>query len=187
MTQNSYNIVKELTGNQPLLNLDPVLITDIKSFCKPIRAIDKPYLLVYGYTNRIIAPKEVKAIQAYAKENNLVTVSVGVHQYWTDIQLNAAPFELLSYFKYASCVVTDTFHGTIFSVKFNRPFCSLVRESNKNKLADLLGRLNLEKQIVTDANEIKKKIDTKINYESVNCLLDAEREKSILYLSEELK
>lgn len=185
--KNTYDVVTQLTNKEPILNLDPVLITDIKSFCKPINPINKPYLMVYGYTNRIKDDAEIQAIKRFARSKNLMTVSVGVHQYWTDYQINANPFELLSYFKGASYVVTDTFHGTIFSVKFNKPFCSLVRVSNKNKLTDLLQRLGLEHQMVTQPENISIALENNMDYNAVNNILETERNKALEYLSRELQ
>lgn len=43
---------------------------------------------------------------------------------------------------YADYVITDTFHGTVFSIKMNTKFCTLVRDSNRNKLEALLNKLD---------------------------------------------
>lgn len=45
---------------------------------------------------------------------------------------------MLAYFINADYVITDTFYGTVFSIKYQIPFATIFRESNKEKLSDLL-------------------------------------------------
>ena len=57
-------------------------------------------------------------------------------------KIEANPFELLSYFCYADYIITDTFHGAVLSIKYSKQFAVWIRDSNKQKLGDLLERLN---------------------------------------------
>lgn len=60
------------------------------------------------------------------------------------------PFELLKAFQNAECIVTDTFHGTLFGAKFGKRMAVLIRESNQNKLEDLTQRLQIQSHVITD-------------------------------------
>lgn len=110
--ENSARIVSALTGRDVEYHLDPVLIYDFEK-----EITDKPelenYILIYGYGNRFSDISEITAIKQFAKTHNKRTVSVGYHQDWVDEKLEGSPFELLSYFKYADYVITDTFHGGV--------------------------------------------------------------------------
>lgn len=96
---------------------------------------------------------------------------------------------MLSYFSNAKEVITDTFHGTIFSVISHKKFVTLVRKSqgtsygNEEKLSDLLTRIDLQKQMTYDIENAENILKQDINYEIVDKFLEKERNRSIKYLS----
>ena len=67
-----------------------------------------------------------------------------------------SPFACLKAFAGAEFVVTDTFHGTIFSTKYAKRFATMVRPSNQNKLTDLIKRLGIEEHLLQDISEIDR-------------------------------
>ena len=100
---------------------------------------------------------------------------------------------MLAYFKNAEEVITDTFHGSIFSVITHRPFTTLIRKSvgdsygNEEKLSDLLKRLKLDQRM---ANKIEatENINRKlIDYAKVDELLEAHRKVAKEYLRKNLE
>lgn len=99
------------------------------------------------------------------------------------------PFEVLAYFKNAEEVITDTFHGTIFSVLTHRPFTTLVRKSvgdsygNEEKLSDLLIRLELIERLTTEIVNVGRINSQNINYLKVDRLLQIHRKQAIEYLN----
>ena len=102
------------------------------------------FCIVYSYYNRIHKKEEIDRIKSFCKKNKLEIVTVGAPQMWVKNHLVLTPFELLKVFKKASFVITDTFHGTIFSVRYSNKFAVLLRDSNKNKLFDLVCRLGIK-------------------------------------------
>lgn len=50
-------------------------------------------------------------------------ISIGAPQMWISKHMVLTPFETLVAFKHAEFVVTDTFHGTIFSAKYAKIYC----------------------------------------------------------------
>lgn len=184
--ENTYRIINDLTGMTPLIHLDPVLLYDYPEsyeYTVPI----KNYLIVYAYTNRI-SPEEAAEIKKYAAEAGKTIVCLGEYQEFCDMYIPATPFELLAYFRNADCVITDTFHGTVFSILQNTPFATIVREStngaygNAEKLRFLLNKFNLAAREVKDINAIKQILNEKIDFESVNDIIKQERKKSMDYL-----
>ena len=99
----------------------------------------------------------------------------------------------IKYFKNAEIIVTDTFHGSIFSIINKKKFVTLVRKSignnygNEEKLADLLCRLKLEDRIIYDISNLEKISNKEINYSDTNNILKAERVKAKKYLKECIK
>ena len=74
---------------------------------------------------------------------------------------------MLKAFQNAECIVTDTFHGTLFGAKFGKRMAVLIRESNQNKLEDLTQRLQIQSHVITDISQLetvlKKELDKKKN------------------------
>lgn len=183
---NSRAIVKELTGKQPELHLDPVLIygyrDEIAAF-DPAPLSDEKYMVVYTYAERIKSKEEIRAIKNYAKANGLKIYTIFCDYTWADrAVLPSTPIEALRWFKGAECVVTDTFHGTIFSIITHSRFATFIRPSNRNKLTSLLSGLTLGNRAVGDMKELGRVLDQSIDYTAVETALDAERHKANEYL-----
>ncbi len=179
--ENTYDFVKKITGIAPVYHLDPVLIYD---FAEEIQLpkLNKPYMIVYSYSNRICDKQVIGAIKDYAKKNGLLTVGVGVFQYWCDKNIPVTPFQTLGYFKNAACVVTDTFHGTVISIKYNKQFVTMVRDSNRNKLQNLLDKFRLSVRGIEATEELAKKMSEKIDYKAANAFLDEEKKRTLSYI-----
>lgn len=177
---NTRFFVEKITGKDALLHVDPVFLTDFDSFI-PEKCWKKPYILIYAYGNRIDATDEIKAIFNYAKKNGLDILSVGMCQRWCK-NVPATAFELLSYVKNAQYIITDTFHGTVFSIKYNKQFCTLIRDSNRNKLGDLLKQFGLMNRCVNNMNDFNEILDTPIDWKTVNDRVEKEINLSREYL-----
>ena len=93
---------------------------------------------------------------------------------------------MLAYFRDAAYVVTDTFHGSVFSIKYNKQFAVIVRDMNNNKLSFLLQQFGLQNRIVSDMERLSAIVDMPINYDKVNEKILSERKRSIRYLAENI-
>ena len=183
--ENSSIIVKALTDKAPLRHVDPVLIYDYTRYM-PSEVKKNDYMIVYTYPGRITDENEIDAIRTYARQQALRVVSIGHYFPWCDEVVVPTPFEVLAYFRDAACIVTDTFHGSVFSIKYNKPFCTIVRNMNNQKLSYLLKQFGLEGRIANDVSRMRTILETPIDYMPVNSLIEAEREKSIQYLASQL-
>lgn len=179
--ENTAEFVKKITGKDSVYHLDPVFIYDFNDEIKE-RKLNYDYVLIYAYSGRINDKREIKAIQQFAKKNSLKTVSAGLYQSWCDKNISADPFELLGYVKNAKYVITDTFHGTIFSIKYNKPFATIIRNSNRQKISYLLNFFDLEKQEVLNIHTLSDILEQDIDYHSINRLIIEEKESSLKYL-----
>ena len=182
---NSVETVQTLTGITPERHLDPVFIYNYDALMpKEVKVHD--YMIVYTYPGRITDPKEISAIQRYAREHQLKLISIGHFFPWCDDVIVAHPFEVLALFKHATCIVTDTFHGSVFSIKYNKPFCTIIRGMNSNKLTFLLQQFGLAGRIVNDTSKLTTVMGREIDYASINEMIANERERSIDYLTTNL-
>jgi len=161
----SEKIAKDVTQRTDInLVMDPTFLYD---FSKNEERYDVEcrYLLVYTYG---FSPEVIEEVKSYAKIHNLLIVSVGFHHSWVDRNILCNPFEFLSLVRSAECIVTDTFHGSIFAIKYKKNFISYGRNKKKvkylleslglsNSLVDI-GHLTEQKMILTDYSEAEVKI-----------------------------
>lgn len=166
-------------------HLDPVLVGDLGNRNHKSVPFGK-YLLVYAYGQRIRTQEEIGAIQAFAKAKKLKTVAIGGSQFWCDYYVPVSPFRMLDYFYHARYVVTDTFHGAIFSVLHKKQFAVILRKTNRNKLTGLLEDLELTDRVAEDMNRLEEILNKPINYEKTEEILQRERVRTRAYLKKQL-
>lgn len=174
--KNTFNLVKTMTQKDVSLVVDPTLL--IKNYSKYEAKINvkSKYILVYGYK---FSKSEIASIKKLKAKTGFKLYSIGMPQMWCDKQITATIFEFLSFIKNSEMIVTETFHGTIFSILYNKNFVSFA--NNKSKLCDLLERFNLESRDASKKNLIPI-LEEKIDYAKVNKLIEKERKKSIDWL-----
>lgn len=173
--------VRNLYDGEIEIHLDPVLMGSLYKREHKQVPLSK-YMIVYAYNNRIRTKEEVETIIRFAKDYNLKLVCFGGVLQWCDLYIPAKPERVLDYFYYADFVVTDTFHGTIFSILNHKKFVSLIRATNKNKLGDLLKRLNLSNRVVTDMSAFQETLLAEIDYEITDSILNKERVNTRNYI-----
>lgn len=189
--RNSLAVVEKLMGEKPEVNLDPVLMYDYMPTIKD-KQIRKDYIIVYAYRSRITL-EEAEEIKAFAKRVNKRLISVSGEMFFCDEHISLNPFDNLNLFRHADYVITDTFHGTIFSIINRKKFVTLIRESkgnsygNQEKLQDLLIRLGLPNRSFSNGkNNLYDCISAEINYDAVFATINAERKHTMNYLYENL-
>ena len=180
---NSSSIVSELTGKTPALHLDPVLIYDFSNERTSIKKIEQKYIILYAYTDRLTKEEE-RYIKAFSKKMKMKIISIGNYQRIADENIACHPFDVFDYFENASYVITDTFHGTIFSIRTHAHFCTILRDSNRNKLHYLLSKLQCADREVSELSDIDKLFLIKKNYVETEKILNSEREKTMNFLKE---
>lgn len=101
---------------------------------------------------------------------------------------NYEPSEFLSYLKGAEYVVTNSFHGTIFSVIFNKKFFTVPHKTRGDRMINFCRKVGLENRIIYDAKQVDKEdIVVNIDYECVNLRLDELKEVGLTYIENALK
>lgn len=185
--QNTFEFVTGITNKKAAINLDPVLIYDFQNDVHYKESSSfrykNRYMIIYSYRNRISDEDEILAIKKFAKDHNLKTVCLGSFQFWADDYVIVDPFEALHYFDNAACVVTDTFHGTVISSIFHKKFAVIIRDSNKNKLEDLVKRLNLSEHVASNAEMIGNRLEYCDDYKKFDSIIIENRNKTMDYLS----
>ena len=150
------DIVREAAGREAAVVLDPTLLLTAEdwSALAAERTVQGEYILCY-----CIAPS--RAIESYlrrlAEETGLPVLQLcGTRRKLhpkARLILDAGPAEFLSLFQNAAYVCTNSFHGTVFSVQFQRPFFTAVapaelQDPERSRTFSLLSRLELTDRIV---------------------------------------
>lgn len=182
--ENSKNFVENLSNITPINHLDPVLVYDFKDNVVNNVNIDN-YIIVYAYPFNL-NDEECKKIKEFAIKHNKKIVSIGNYQKCTDTFIPAHPLEVLPYFEKADFVITNTFHGTIFSIKSHTPFVSFARNYNSEKMTDLLSRLKLEDRMISSLEELEQKFRKETDFCKTDDIIEKEKIRTVEYLKSNL-
>ncbi len=186
--RNSFSIIENLTSKSPYYHLDPVFHYD---FSKELQNVvhHKKYIVVYAYSN--LEPEIKEAVKIFSEKNGLDILCFSGFQGELGTFLDVDPFTMLAYIKNAEYVITSTFHGCVFSIKYKKQFATIVRNYKKNeystefKVVDLLSRFNLEERIISENYDelgtiLEKEIDAKV----IDMYIESTTESGIRYLKD---
>lgn len=126
--------VETLTGMAPELVVDPTLLWDWSSEdLPPLRAAG--YVAVYSW----LSDSEFSEVRRAADARGLAVVCVGCrHRLANENRLGVGPTEWLRMLKHADLVVTNFFHGVVFTLLFGRPLYAHVDGAKRRKLERIL-------------------------------------------------
>lgn len=179
--QSGEKLVNDLTGKTAETHLDPTLLILADKWKKiAVSKIKTPYILIFTANPPVSL---VNFALKLSKEKNLPIyyINDAPHPVKHGINYVVAPTveEFVGYFMNAEYVVTNSFHGTVFSVIFNKSlFVEFRNKSGKNiRSESLLNSLEINREI-TNGNAD----ETHIDWQQVNKKLSLEVERSISYL-----
>lgn len=108
--------------------------------------------------------------------------------------LDAGPKEFLGEIRDAEMVLTNSFHGTVFSMLFHKPFWVFKRNrdsdqgSMNSRITDFLEDFGLAGRLLEDGEVPSlEKLRTPIDYDAVDCILEEKREFSMDWLKTALE
>lgn len=178
--------------------LDPTMLLGYDDWDRMTsgRIIETPYVLLYSFSDyrfkhQLVEYYNKKGIQVfyipYAKQKyNTFDGKCKMIPLW-----DVGPREFLSLIKYADVVYTDSFHGTVFSILFNKEFYVYNRSngnrrtSMNSRISDLLKTFGLEEQLQS-SEELDFSNRRSIEYNVINYKLRKSREFSIDWLKKAL-
>ena len=166
--------------------LDPVLLLSKDDWSKiAIKPKEENYLLIYTVPQ---SNKVWEMARMIAKEKGLRIVEIRPYAEpgnSKNIMRHASPQQFIGYFKHASYIVTTSFHGTAFSLKFEKEFVTLKFGSAVDDRANnLLKSVGIEERMVSIGSlQIPNK---EINYSVVTPKLEEQIEISNKFIVESL-
>lgn len=183
---------------------DPVFLLRKEEWCDFSTSVDKkfdirtPYLFAYLLGDD---KERRKAIKVFAEKNSLKIVAI--YHVWRRYNeadngfadysfMDVGPREFVKLLSNAACVMTDSFHGTAFSLIFNKAFYNFSRfphgdkKALNSRLKSILEEYELEDRMVHIDDIYRLKIKA-IDFNKVNRLTEERRERAIAYLDECLR
>lgn len=190
---------KEILAQQGIPSevvLDPTLLLDAKKWSDISEKCDicfsEKYLLIYSVEQK----KQDQLIDYYAriiaKQRNLKIYQVSYSGTAKRLGCadeffgHATPDVFLSLMKNASFVVVSSFHGTAFSINFNKEFLTISANRFNSRVKNLLDLTNLGDRMISD-NRYDIQMMKNIDYKNVNIRIEEARERSIFILNDMLK
>ena len=179
--------IKEHVNVEVQKVLDPTLLLDREDYdkitCKE-RLENEKYILLYARRRN---DKMTAYADKLAKENGWKVIDISLqatnatkHRMFYEAGIQ----EFLSLVKNAEFVVTNSFHGMIFSVQFNKQFVIFSREQCNTKIAELLELFGLSDRMLITG---KEKYNNDIDYKDIFLRIIPEIEKSLKYLNGNLE
>ena len=181
-------LIREAAGREARLVLDPTLLLTGEQWGElavPPKE-QGPYILCYFVSD----PGEVAPyVQALARRTGWPIVQLaGARRKIPgarEIVFDAGPREFLGLFQHAACVCTNSFHGAVFSLQFDRPFFTSMSPKERSeptfsRIYSLLSRLGCAGRIIgLDGTD---DVDAPVDYGAVHQKLSQARADSLAYL-----
>ena len=154
-------IVEDLTNKTATVVLDPTMLFDASRWSemerKPDWAVDNNYILIYYLGDTIDQKKIFDQLYDENEEYKSYRV-IDISDPNIPEQYSITPDEFLWLVHHAALMVTDSFHGTVFSILFGTPFCASPRidlgASMYSRLDSLFELLGVKREgLVTDVKE----------------------------------
>lgn len=193
-------IVKKLTGKDVPLVCDPTLLLEFKYWQQlrgEVPIITEKYIFCYflgknrkhrEFANKV---KENTGYKIITLTHLIEFVKIDIN--FSDAQpFDVGPSEFINLISNAEYILTDSFHGSIFSILFNKDFFVFKRfsdgksDSTNSRIDSLLNSLGLKDRNLNQFEDVTSCLKLKINYKIVNEKLDEFRKFSENYLHESL-
>ena len=175
------DLCKEHFGVDATLVLDPTLLLNKEDYGKVCNDVQRKEKHIFVYS--LVVSEGVLAVAEKVAE--AMGLSIIVKQAGRKVKKEDTIEDWFAEFRDADYVVTDSFHGMVFSIIFNKPFSIVMNPSGGNdRYLSLLSQLGLMERIVSD--ELQP-VFSAIDWSDVNHRLTELRKASFEFLKTNLK
>lgn len=195
---NAVELVRHLSGKSAQWVLDPTLLltkdnwNEIAVLPEEVKGVCDGYILLYELTP---CPYILQLAHYFSKSLNLPIVRICKNASVEDRDrsiiniTDAGPNEFIGLFAHAKLVITNSFHGTAFSINLERDFYTVtpLRKQNNSRQQSLLKLFQLESRLLVEGVKFPPVEHRHIDYIPVMQRLSEERKKSIQFLTDNCK
>ena len=177
-------LLSPLTDKDIEIVLDPTLLVDKNTWEAMVHKTNQKekFILVYSLK---VDDNLIEYTKKLSKEKNMKVIFFDLKKRYgnnCESDFSANPADFVSYLNDANYVVTNSFHGTVFSIIFKKQFICVPMAKTSSRMLDLLKKLGLSHRVIDNC----KNIDESIDYTEVDSKLDSLRESSRNYISKVL-
>jgi coenzyme F420-reducing hydrogenase beta subunit len=191
------NLCNNIFQIKPQEFIDPSLMLPIEEYIKLAETVNleisEKYILTYMLDS---SEEKENAIKYLAEKMNLEIINIDnlcprQKRSKLNCYKDCTPEEFLYLYKNASFVITDSYHGTCFSVKFNKPFISFINNLRGGLRYKLFNKLGITAHLVENVNdiyndEIFDKLISNIDYSNINLQIQQESDRAITWLKDKI-
>lgn len=188
----SIPFVQKLSGKEVQWCIDPTLLLTKQEYDKLLNSSvsgefrTTRYIYFYCFENNTEA---AELVNRYSREMKLpVICQCGIPEKIENLieySQHDGPVEFIQRIRDADFVITDSFHGTVFSIIYGKSFITLSRGNISIRMKDLLSRLELMDRYVADPSSNDLCL-SRIDYSRTEQIIDAWRKESMIYLENAL-
>lgn len=178
---NTKDAISQFTNAKIFTVCDPTLLLKKKDYEQMIGdPIDSDYIFLYLFKD--LSYEQSEELKAFAKNKKMKIIRGvnGVTNKAADFSVENSPLLFLQHMLAAKYVITDTFHGTIFSINLNKQFVAIDR--GKNKVNDAIRFFRFEDRLITNDLPFVETLTFPIAYEERMASVDMIRDASWSYL-----
>lgn len=179
------------------LVLDPTLLINREQYPADIAYAQRKGKYVFGYFLNLYSQNQlpVGSIEKYCDKHDLRFIVTGGVQGAENLPAKNigyfSPEQWLGMYSQAEVILTNTFHGTVFALIYQKPFIVFLQDGATSKqnerIYSLLKMFHLESRIYDSSNSLECQINHQINWEQINECLADKRKESVRFLLESLK
>lgn len=177
---------EKFTDKEVVRTLDPTLLLD-KNDYEELLLENKhgDYILIYalGPDDRL-----TQIAKKIAKEKNVKILELNdnkIEGYFCEQISDAGPEEFLTLIKNAKAIITNSFHGTIFSILFEKEFYTITRLNRNSRMENILEIVDMKDRLIHTLEDLEKIKEQ--DYKEAYRRLVVEKEKSKEFLKNALK
>lgn len=186
--------VSQFTDKEVCSVSDPTLLLksdDYDELCKDASYPDGDYLFLYFLAHDDSEPLIINYANMIARKFNLKVVysmpdvPVRLFKNESESAFSYGPKEFVSAIKHAKIVITNSFHGTIFSILHHTPFFTFLVQSMQSRITDLLGETGLSDRIVYGYRPLSNDM-LDVDFSKADAVLEEKRKESMAFLKKAL-
>ena len=175
--------LKDKTDKEVKVTIDPTLLLSKNDWVQisTYNNNDEKFILVYDLVKNSVI---VSVANKIAKDNGYKIISYSNakgYENWEGTFSTNNPTDFLGLVEKAEAIVTSSFHGTAFSIIYNKIFYTVPHPTRGSRMVDLLNKLQLSDRMITHVSQLEE-MNLIIDYTKVNKKLIELRNDSLEFL-----
>jgi hypothetical protein len=185
------NILKRKLNIEAKQVIDPTLLVPSMtwlSYCNKDLFSQKKYILVYAMEKNELFDKCILKLKKLTNYEVILISVDGIKRInnYDKVYYNIGPSEFLSLVYNARLILTNSFHGTAFSIIFEKPFISIPHSATNSRILELIESLEIENRQIKSIEEVNLSM-MDLDYKNIKFKLGKLVNDSLEYLKSACK